>query len=93
MRAPGAAKRRRGAQPGNRLAQTHGARSREMNALRLWARALIRGANAALAAHKAAYKSAYNGAQGDGQTGNRQEDNRNGEEGRQSQWQSGEAPR
>jgi hypothetical protein len=46
-------KRRRGAQPGNRLAQTHGGRARELNALKARVRTIVREANAALAALRA----------------------------------------
>ena len=46
------AKRRRGAQPGNRLAQTHGRRARELKALKARVRAIIREANVALAAYR-----------------------------------------
>jgi len=54
------AKRRRGAQPGNRLALKHGARAREINALKARVRAIVREANVALAAYRAWKK---NGAQ------------------------------
>jgi hypothetical protein len=47
---------RRGAPPGNRNAQTHGVRAREMEAMRKYARDLIRASNAALAAFHAERK-------------------------------------
>jgi hypothetical protein len=54
------AKRQRGAQPGNRLALKHGARAREINALKARVRAIVREANVALAAYRTWKK---NGAQ------------------------------
>lgn len=47
-------RRRRGAQPGNRLALKHGAYGAEMTAFKARARALIRTVNATLAQFKAA---------------------------------------